>query len=749
MKKIDRKVIIKLIAITLISGWFNTAYSQDYKNADLTPEERADDLLKNLTLEEKVSLMMYESPAIERLGIPQYNWWNEALHGVGRAGLSTVLPQCIGLAATFDTLGVHQAYTMVSDEARAKFNQFNAAGERDKYKGLTFWTPNVNIFRDPRWGRGQETYGEDPYLTTAMGVAVVKGLQGDNSTRHLKTIAGAKHYAVHSGPEWNRHSFDANNIASEDLWETYLPAFKALVDEGVGQVMCAYNRFEGEPCCSSKRLLTDILRNEWGYDKIIVTDCWAVHDFYLPGRHGTHSDGVAASKDAVLAGTDLECGPVFENLVEAVKEGLISEEKIDESVRRLMIARFALGEMDPELPNEWSGLDYSIVNSDPHQAIALDLARKSMTLLKNNGILPLPKESRGVIVMGPNATDSVMQLGNYNGFPAHIVTILEGIRDKIPGVKYERGCAHIIEDLTLDFDPSMINDEATQMNAAKQKSEELRAEAMKPVINEEALEGIETVIFVGGISPNFEGEEMPVSLPGFRGGDRESIELPKIQRDFLKELKSRGKKIVFVNCSGSAVALTPEDSICDAILQAWYPGEAGGTAVADVLFGDYNPAGRLPVTFYKNDAQLPDFEDYDMAGRTYRYMEETPLYPFGHGLSYSDFEYSGASAINNGDENNGVTFTVNVTNNGKMDGDEVVQLYVKRSDEERGPVKSLKGFKRVNIPAGGTKKVEINLGKEAFATYDQQSDRLKTKKGDFRIYYGGSSATDKYVDVTL
>lgn len=741
--------IFKCLLFSVISLTFFCAEAKNepYKNHDLSPEERADDLLGRLTLEEKISLMMDDSPAIERLGIPKYNWWNEALHGVGRAGLATVLPQCIGLAATFDAPAIHNAYSMVSDEARAKYNRFNENGERDRYKCLTFWTPNVNIFRDPRWGRGQETYGEDPYLTTVMGVAVVKGLQGEDPANHLKTLAGAKHYAVHSGPEWNRHSFNAENISTEDLWETYLPAFKALVDAGVGQVMCAYNSFEGEPCCSNKKLLTEILRNEWGYDNIIVTDCWAMNDFFMPGHHETHKDAVSASADAVLSGTDLECGPVFSNLKGAIEKGIITEDKINESVKRLLKARFALGEMDSDEHDFWSSIPYSIVNCDKHKAIALDLARKSMTLLKNNGILPLSKSDKALMVIGPNAEDSIMQLGNYNGKPAHTVTILEGIRSKIPDIKYEKGCSHIIDDLVLNFDPSTINNEASTMTAASIKTDSTYI--ISANIDENRLKDVETVIFVGGISPNFEGEEMPVSLPGFRGGDRESIELPQIQREYVKKLKEAGKKVVFVNCSGSAIGLTPEDSICDAILQAWYPGESGGIAVADVLFGDYNPAGRLPITFYKDDSQLPDFEDYDMDGRTYRFITEEPLYPFGFGLSYTDFSYKNAEVIRENAEKQSLIFAVDVTNEGDRDGDEVVQLYVKRTDEERGPFKSLKGFKRVNIPAGETITVKIELEQEAFATYDQETDRLKIKPGEFKIFYGGNSATDNYVKITI
>ena len=739
-----------LFLFVLLSFFTVRAQEERYKDKNLAPKERAKDLIERLTIEEKVSLMMDNSPAIERLGIPQYTWWNEALHGVGRAGLATVLPQCIGLAATFDPEAIEVAYTMVSDEARAKYNRFRSEDQHNRYQGLTFWTPNVNIFRDPRWGRGQETYGEDPYLTTVMGVAVVRGLQGDTVSGQKKTLAGAKHYAVHSGPEWNRHSFNANNIFPEDLWGTYLPAFKALVDEGVGQVMCAYNRFDGEPCCSSEKLLTNILRNEWGYDGIVVTDCWAMNDFFAPGHHETHANGTDASASAVNAGTDLECGPVFYNLNEALAKGLINEEKVNESLLRILTARFALGEMDGVEDTEWADLPYSIVNSEPHKQIALDLARKSMTLLKNNGILPLSKEDKSIVVMGPNAIDSIMQWGNYNGTPSHTITILEGIREKLGDVDYVKGCDHVINNLKLGFSHEAVNEiqsQTTSVSTPIVSNMNLNLDESLDLGRE--LDGKETVIFIGGISPAFEGEEMPVSLPGFRGGDRESIELPQIQRDMIRKLKEMGKKIVFVNCSGSAVALSPEDSVCDAILQAWYPGEKGGEAVADVLFGDYNPAGRLPVTFYRNDAQLPDFEDYDMDGRTYRFMEEAPLYPFGYGLSYSDFTYKNPTVNPEAKIGEPVVFSVDVTNEGRLDGDEVVQVYIKRVDEKGGPVKTLKGIRRVSIPGQETRRVEISLDPDAFATFDRETERMNVMPGDFKIFYGGNSSTPSFVPVTL
>ncbi|MDR0977035.1 MAG: glycoside hydrolase family 3 C-terminal domain-containing protein, partial [Prevotellaceae bacterium] len=575
-----------------------------YQNTTLTPQERAVDLVGRLTLDEKVSLMQNNSPAIPRLGIKEYNWWNEALHGVARTGLATVFPQAIGMAASFDDVLLHDVFTAVSDEARAKSTRYSEAGGLKIYQGLTFWTPNINIFRDPRWGRGQETYGEDPYLTGQMGMAVVRGLQGTVSADgYDKLHACAKHFAVHSGPEWNRHSFDAANIAPRDLWETYLPAFKDLVTKAkVKEIMCAYNSFEGEPCCDSNQLLMQILRDEWGFDGVVTSDCWAIADFYQEGHHEAYPDSASASAAAVLSGTDIECGNSYRSLPEAVAAGQIDEQQIDVSLVRLMKARFELGEMDEKV--SWRDIPYSVVDNDAHRALALKMARESIVLLQNRGnVLPLNKTAR-VAVMGANAADSTMQWGNYNGFPSHTVTLVEGIREYIPGATYERGCDLVADTLDLAAAVRRVKD-------------------------------AEVVVLAGGISPRLEGEEMRVEVPGFRGGDRETIELPAVQGKLIALLKKAGKKVVFVNFSGSAIALTAESKLCDAIVQAWYPGQAGGTAIANVLFGDYNPAGRLPVTFYQSTAQLPDFEDYSMKGRTYRYMTDRPLFPFGYGLSYT------------------------------------------------------------------------------------------------------------------
>ena len=671
-------------------------------------KQKADSIVQLLTLDEKIGLMMDRSKPVPRLGIPEYNWWNEALHGVGRAGVATVFPQAIAMGATFDPVLIRETFDIISDEARAKYNEFRKSGDHGRYKGLTFWTPNINIFRDPRWGRGQETYGEDPYLTTQLGLAAVAGLQGDDPEGLLKTMACAKHFAVHSGPEWNRHSFDAKDVPAEYLWGTYLPAFEELVNAGVGQVMCAYNRFDGEPCCGNNRLLQHILREMWDFDGIIVSDCSAIRDFYKPGNHETHKDAAEASSVAVVSGTNLECGSEYSNLKEGIERGLVTEEDINASVTRLLAARFQLGELGEDAVTPWDSLPYSVVDSPLHRQKALDVARKSMVLLKNNGILPLSTNDKSIIVMGPNAADTVMQWGNYSGTPSHTISILDGIRSKINSVKYAQGTSHVVNEGEL------------------------------PEVD---LTGVETVIFVSGISPKLEGEEMKVNLPGFRRGDRETIELPEVQREYLKKLKAQGKKIVLVNCSGSAMGLAPEDAICDAILQAWYPGQEGGQAVADVLFGDYNPAGRLPVTFYRDDSQLPDFEDYNMAGRTYRYMKEKPLYPFGYGLSYSDFSYGSPKLQETAEIGSKIPFIVNVSNDSNTDGEEVVQLYIRKKDDPGSINKTLRAFKRVEIPANSSIDVEFILDEDSFKTYDPVNEEMATTPGEYIIYYGGSSST--------
>lgn len=719
-----RQWMTACIAVTFafqIQAQNNVQNQYPYQDIKLSPEQRADDLLQRLTLKEKVALMQNASPAIPRLGIKPYEWWNEALHGIARAGRATVFPQSIGMAASFDDSLLYEVFNAVSDEARAKNRDFNEKGQYNRYQGLTVWTPNINIFRDPRWGRGQETYGEDPYLTGRMGMAVVRGLQGPEDAEYNKLHACAKHFAVHSGPEWSRHHFNAENIVPRDLWETYLPAFKDLVQKaGVKEVMCAYNRFEGDPCCGSKRLLTQILRNEWGYKGIVVSDCGAIGDFFQPHNHETHPDAAHASADAVLSGTDLECGDHYKSITEAVEKGLIPEEKVNTSVRRLLKARFELGEMNPTHP--WSEIPYSVVDCSKHKELALKMAHESLVLLQNKDhLLPLNRQLK-VAVIGPNANDSVMQWGNYNGFPSHTVTLLEAIRAKLPQdqIIYEPVCG--------------LTDAGNSKGNTTQKFDPSAQKLM------DKLKDADVIIFAGGISPQLEGEEMEVSSPGFKGGDRTDIELPAVQREILAFLKDCKKKIVFVNFSGSAIALMPETQNCDAILQAWYPGQAGGTAIADVLFGDHNPAGRLPVTFYKNMQQLPDYENYSMKGRTYRYMTEEPLYPFGYGLSYTRFSYGKAklnqSKLNKGEK---AVLTIPVSNVGQRSGEEVVQVYISRPDDKEGPQKTLRAFQRVDIAKGKKQNVSIELPYDSFEWFDTTTNTMRPIHGTYKILYGNSS----------
>nr|MCR5133986.1 glycoside hydrolase family 3 C-terminal domain-containing protein [Bacteroidales bacterium] len=659
-----------------------------------------------LTLEEKAALLRYDSPAVERLGIPAYNWWNEALHGVARNGNATVYPMPVAMAATFDPQLIEVVFTSVSDEARVKYRLARTVENPDNYwyKGLTFWTPNINIFRDPRWGRGMETYGEDPYLTGQLGMAVVRGLQGDRENGSMKAQACAKHFAVHSGPESTRHSFDVR-VSERDLRETYLPAFRDLVVKAkVDEVMFAYNRFEGYPCGASERLLKDILKDEWGFEGLIVSDCWAVSDFF--NGHGWSANPVEAIAAAINAGMELECGSLTPLAVKAVKEGLLNEDTIDERLTKLFTVRFALGEMDFESP--WDNIPEEVLCSENHSEQALDIARKSLVLLSNDGTLPLKEDAR-IGLTGPNAADSVMMWGNYNGFPMRTVTLLDALKARIPELKYVKGCSHAAE----------LDSTATDIDA---------------VVKE--FEDCDIVIFASGISPSLEGEEMPVTIPGFSGGDRTSIELPAIQKQLIAALAQAGKKVVLVNFSGSAIALADEAGSCCAILQAWYPGQEGGTAIADVLFGDFNPCGKLPVTFYADDSQLPDFDDYAMTGRTYRYFTGTPLYPFGHGLGYSEFKYRRPRVRNTG---SGKELVLRLKNKGRMDGDEIVQVYLSRPDDTEGPVKALKAFKRVPVKAGKMVKVVIPLDKETFEWWNPESGRMEYRAGEYILHVGGSS----------
>jgi beta-glucosidase len=707
-----------------------SAFGQRYpfQNPKLSDETRAKDLCARLTLEEKASLMLNSSAAVERLGIPAFQWWNEALHGVARAGKATVFPEPIGMAASFDDALLRKVFDAVSDEARAKYNVEHVKKAGLMYEGLSFWTPNINIFRDPRWGRGQETYGEDPYLTSRMGLQVVNGLQGGEGRQHYyKTLACAKHFAVHSGPEWNRHRFNIENLSPRDLFETYLPAFKTLVEKGnVREVMCAYQRIDGEPCCGNNRLLHQILRKDWGYDGIVVSDCGAIDDFWMRGRHEVEPDAPHASAKGVSSGTDLNCGDTYGSLPDAVKKGLISESRVDSSLVRLISGRIRLGEFDPDSVTRWNAIPLSVVESAAHQEIALRMTLESMTLLHNpEGALPLNKNCGRIVVMGPNTNDSTMMWGNYNGTPSHTVTILQGIQNEIgkENVKFIEGCGYVKDNLPVKGHNGLFSDD------------ELLAQ----------VGDIRTVIFCGGISPRLEGEEMDgVNMPGFHGGDRVDIQLPAKQRDMLRRLHESGKLVIFVNCSGSAIGLQPELSTADAILQAWYPGEKGGTAVAKTLFGDYNPSGKLPVTFYKDTAQLPDYENYDMKNRTYRYFKGTPVFPFGYGLSYTKFRFGTAKYENH-------ELIVPVTNIGKRDGDEVVQLYVRALDDPDGPIKSLRGFRRVNIKAGKTAYVVIETPDETFERFDAKTNTIHFVPGVYRLFYGNSSADAnlKYMDVNI
>lgn len=862
-----KHLTVGVLSLLLATSCSEKRQDYPFRNPDLPVEERIEDLLNRLTPEEKIGQMMHQTPAIERLGIPAYDWWNEALHGVARAGQATVFPQAIAMAATFDDDALHETFTMVSDEARAKYHRYQQDKEYDRYKGLTFWTPNINIFRDPRWGRGMETYGEDPYLTERMGLAVVKGLQGDDPN-YFKTHACAKHYAVHSGPEWNRHEFDVS-VSPRDLHETYLPAFETLVKEGnVQEVMCAYNRFEGKPCCSSDKLLIDILRNSWGYDRIILSDCGAIDDFWQKDertpRHETHPDAESASADAVLNGTDLECGGSYRALNKALKDGKISEEALNVSLRRLLKGRFELGMFDPDDRVPYSKIPYSVVESPKHIAQAQDMARKSMVLLKNkNNTLPLSKNLKKIAVVGPNAADSTMLWSNYNGFPSHTVTILDGIRKKVPGteVVYELGCNHtndfVIVDLgnhitsaagqgfaceyfnNMDFEGEPVykgiakelryttggntqfapNVNLTQFTArfhgtfeapetgevefkisgndafrlfigeekvgevweneyGAERTYTLNAEAGKkyPVKVEymqrlgsaelnlligkrtavdykgtaDKVKEADVIIFAGGISPRLEGEEMPVYVEGFKKGDRTNIELPKVQKEMIKALKATGKPIVYVVCTGSALALNWEEANIDAILNAWYGGQEGGTAVADILFGDYNPSGRLPITFYKSVDQLPDFQDYNMQGRTYRYMTQEPLYPFGYGLSYTTFDFRNAKLSQNKiAKDQSVTLSLDIANTGQTDGDEVAQVYIKNPNDPKGPLKALKAFKRVNVKAGSTQQVSIELEPKAFQSFNDQTQTMEVRPGKYKVLYGSSSADKDLKSIDL
>ena len=686
-----------------------------YLDKSLTAEERAADLLGRLTLEEKGALMKNRSVAVPRLGIHAYNWWNEALHGVARNGSATVFPQPIGMAASFDEPLIYEVFTSVSDEARVKNRLAEMEGDPDIYQGLTFWTPNINLFRDPRWGRGMETYGEDPYLTGQLGMAVVRGLQGDPSNKVLKAHACAKHFAVHSGPEPLRHTFNAT-CSERDLHETYLPAFKDLVTKAdVQEVMAAYNAFRGKPCAVNDYLIDTLLREEWGFKGIITTDCHGIEDLYT--NHHWSKDTLAAISDAVNNGIDLECGNHFQHLAEAVARGDEDEAHIDRALLRLLTARFRLGEMDRESP--WDNLPEEMVEGPEHLALARRMARESLVLLQNrDAVLPLPADAR-VALIGPNRDNVEMMWGNYNPVPHKTVTLLQGLQERFPNLRSFDACG--IADTLIA--PGTGTRVITQKNLM------------------ENLCGVDYVIFAGGISARFEGEEMKVEVPGFGGGDRSSLELPAVQRQMLQWLREGGKKVILVNFSGSAMGLVPETESCDAILQAWYPGQEGGHAIADVLLGDYSPSGKLPVTFYQNVDQLPPFEDYAMEGHTYRFFRGEALFPFGFGLGYapvelSDIRLKGVSA--RGLRRNACV-EVTLANRGSCEQDEVLQLYLRRNDDPDGPLKTLRGFVRVKTQPGKTVKACLPLSDETFSWWDPDSQRMRPLHGDYELLVGTSS----------
>lgn len=833
-----------------------------FQNPELSTEARVDDLVGRLTLEEKIGQMMNAAPAIPRLGIPEYNWWNECLHGVARAGLATVFPQAIGLGATWDEDLIFRMTTAISDEARAKHHRFASEGKRYIYQGLTFWSPNINIFRDPRWGRGQETYGEDPYLTGRLGVQFVKGLQG-NDPKYFKTIATVKHYAVHNGPEPERHHFDAV-VSDRDLWETYLPQFEMGIKEGGSySIMCAYNRVDGKAACASPRLLQSILRDKWGFDGYVVSDCGAIGDIYL--HHKVVETAAEASAIAVQSGCDLECATTYEHLNEAINEDLIKQAELDVSLKRLFTARMKLGMFDPPQMVKYTKIPYSVVDSQKHKDLALEAARESMVLLKNeNNLLPLKKDVGTIAVIGPNSDEWLMLLGNYNGVPSDPITPLRGIREKVAGhskVLYAQG-SELVEgmptfrvipsdvlshgmnqpgleadyygnrdfkgrvlfsrvepvldanwtdkaprndmdddnfgvkwsgeitpeqtgmyqlgiittcNVKLYLDGKVITDTSYHFHdefgdPRLRKSDPIRLEAGHPhkllvqagelygdaqvqlvwatpkkdpkaELKQQALEvakQADVVVMCMGLTARLEGEQMDVDLDGFRGGDRTRIDLPDVQEDLVREIQGLGKPVVLVLLNGSALAVNWEQENIPAIVEAWYPGQAAGTAIADVLFGDYNPGGRLPVTFYRSVRDLPPFEDYDMQGHTYRYFKGEALYPFGYGLSYTTFQYGNLAVGESHRAGEPVKVSVDVKNTGKLAGDEVVQLYVSNLKAPVPvPIRSLVGFKRVHLQAGESRTIELTIAPEGFAIINDQSER-QVLPGEFQISIGGS-----------
>ncbi len=858
--KMKKTIYCLLFLICFHSHSQDKKFDFQFQNPSLTFEQRVDDLVSRLTLEEKVSQMLNSSPEISRLGIPPYDWWNETLHGVARTPFkTTVYPQAIGMAATFDKNSLFTMADYSALEGRAIYNKaVELKRTNERYLGLTYWTPNINIFRDPRWGRGQETYGEDPYLTAVLGDAFVKGLQGDDP-KYLKAAACAKHYAVHSGPESLRHTFDVD-VTPYELWDTYLPAFRKLITESnVAGVMCAYNAFRTQPCCASDILMNDILRKEWKFEGYVTSDCWAIDDFFK--NHKTHPDAESAAADAVFHGTDIDCGTdAYKALVKAVKNGKISEKQIDISVKRLFMIRFRLGMFDPVSMVKYAQTPSSVLESTEHQLHALKIARQSIVLLKNEkNILPLNKNLKKIVVLGPNADNAISILGNYNGTPSKLTTVLQGIKEKVSPeteVIYEKAVnftndtllvykdlknlysyegkqgfkAEYYNNTTLSGQPEAVRTES-EINNFWQEGEvviqnikanhfsaryttnftadqdgsvtfELKAddgyrflingkevvnawqknrwgektfklETKKNTVYKIVLEywqgegkaevslqtgnfvktnfadlierhkNADAFIFAGGISPQLEGEEMPVDFPGFKGGDRTSILLPEVQTKLLKALQSSGKPVVFAMMTGSAIAIPWEAENIPAILNIWYGGQSAGTAAADVIFGDYNPAGRLPVTFYKSDSDLPSFVDYKMDNKTYRYFKGTPLYGFGYGLSYTSFKYSDLKIPVKIKKGQSVSISVKVTNTGKTEGEEVAQLYLINQDAAiKTPLKSLKGFDRFNLKPGENKIITFNLSPEDLS-YVTPEGSLKQYEGKIKISIGGSQPDEK------
>ena len=826
-------------------------YQYPFQNPALSIEKRVDNIVSLLTLEEKVNQMVNNAPAITRLGIPAYNWWNETLHGVARSPYHvTSYPQAIAMAATWDTLALHTMAAQCATEGRAIFNDSRKKGKTGIYLGLTYWTPNINIFRDPRWGRGQETYGEDPYLTGSLGKAFVRGLEGDNP-KFLKASACAKHFAVHSGPEWSRSTYNAV-VSDYDLWDTYLPAFKNLiVDARVSGVMCAYNQFDGQPCCGSDKLMTKILREDWKFTGYVTSDCGGIGHFFR--THKTHPDAESAAADAVLHGTDCECAgnPVYKALIKALQDGKITEAQLDVSLKRLFTIRMRLAMFEPAAMDPFSAIDVSVLESAPHKMHALKMARESVVLLKNeNNVLPLSKNKK-IAVVGPNGDDRAVMLANYYGYPTRVSSVLDGIRGKIGDrVSFERGInltdnevfktayqnellqhngkpgfeAAYFTNTKFEGTPALVRHETKVDNKwgdGEQVTDKIIARDMavrytttftpattgevtielkgddrarllvdgekkletdikggyytlqtqqgKPVqlvieywqhadnaevkfdmgfIEKASAQTIagrvknaDVIVFVGGISPKLEGEEMPVKIAGFRGGDRTNVALPAVQTELLQALKATGKPVVFINLSGSAIGFNWEAENIPAIIQGWYGGQAGGEAIADILFGDYNPSGRLPITFYKTVNDLPDFEDYSMDNRTYRYFKGEPLYPFGFGLSYTSYVYNKLSVINTQKTNGRITVTASVTNTGKMAGEEVVQLYLSHKNAAyKTAIRALKGFQRIALKPGETKTVSFTLTSNELTEVNADG-KVVPLKGNIVFSAGGGQPT--------